>query len=270
MNISLEHFEEEFKSITTTSLKDCSSKDYQQTRYVLLCYRAEDIKSFVYEPYLQLNSISKIEFLNSIILYSKISESVIWALYEVDKLDIELLIQQKKILLNWSYIIENWWHSDQLSSIYNKILSNNRIFFKDLQQFNDFSSPWHRRLSITSLYYYAKSCKNPLPLEMTFPMVEKLLFDEDYYVQKGIGWTLREMSQINYNQTLEFLKIHAKHIAPAGFSATLEKITQKDKEYIKQLRKKENSNPHEFEAHHSAFTIKSHNLREDIHNHLRD
>ncbi|MFT4244246.1 MAG: DNA alkylation repair protein [Candidatus Woesearchaeota archaeon] len=270
MNISLEHFEEEFKSITTTSLKDCSSKDYQQTRYVLLCYRAQDIKSFVYEPYLELNDISKIEFLNSIILHSQISEIVTWALYEVDKINIEILIQQKKILLNWANSIENWWHSDQLSSIYNKILSNNRIFFKDLRQFNNFSSPWHRRLSITSLYYYAKSCKDPLPLEMTLPLVEKLLVDENYYVQKGIGWTLREMSQINYNQTLEFLKIHTKHIAPAGFSAALEKINEKDKEYIKQLRKKENSNPHEFEAHHSPLTIKYHKLKLDIHNHLRD
>lgn len=269
MHISLKDFETQFTSLNPKSLKDCSSADYQNTKYKVLCYRAEDIKGFSYTPFDELPENSKLEFLNSIILHSSISESLIWALYKAEKLDIDTLISNKKMLLNWSYMIENWWHSDQLSSIYNKILDNNRVFFKDLQAMSNFSSPWQRRLSMTSLYYYAKNCKNPLPVEMTLPLIEKHLHDEEYYVQKGVGWTLREMSQINYKQTLEFLKVHAKHIAPAGFSAALEKIDAKDKEYIKQLRKKDSSNPHEFEAHHSN-TIKSHHIKHDIHNHLRD
>lgn len=270
MNISLFDFEEKFKSITIISLKDCSSKDYKESRYTILGYRADDIKSFIYKPYLELETKSKIEFLNSIILYSKISESVSWALYKLEEFNIEELIQNKNILLNWANIIENWWHCDQLSSIYNQILDNHRLFFKELQSFNSFSYPWHRRLSVTSLYYYAKNCKKPLPLEMTLPLIERLLSDEHYYVQKAVGWTLREMSQINYEHTLKFLKIHAKHIAPAGFSTALEKIKEKDKTYIKELRKKDNSNPHEFEAHHTPFSISSHKLKEDIHNHLRN
>ena len=125
---------------------------------------------------------------------------------------------------------------------------------------NKFSSLWQRRLSITSLYYYAKQCKNPIDVKLALPLVEHLLLDDEYYVQKGVGWTLREMSQIDYKKTLEFMKIHVKHIAPAGFSASIEKLNEEDKQYIKDLRKKEKSNPYEFEAHEEN-TIKSHYLK---------
>ncbi|MFP4402402.1 MAG: DNA alkylation repair protein [Candidatus Nanoarchaeia archaeon] len=257
---SLQDFETQFKQHPISTLKDCSSQDYQESTYTMLCYRANDIKSFQYMPYSNIENQSKLEFLNSLIVHSTISEVVTWALYEVELFEISELITQKKMLINWSYQIENWWHCDQLSSIYNKVLSSKRIFFKDLLAMSNFSSLWQRRLSLTSLYYYAKQCSNPLPLDMTLPLVEKLLLDEEYYVQKGVGWTLREMSQIDYDKTLDFLKIHTKHLSSASFSAAIEKLNAEDKLYIKELRKTQNSNPHEFQAHES-HEINYHHLK---------
>jgi 3-methyladenine DNA glycosylase AlkD len=257
---SLQDFEIKFKDNPVSSLKDCSTSDYQESSYTILGYRAHDIKSFQYPPYNQLPSQAQFEFLNTLIIHSQISEVVTWALYKVEECDSNELINNKRMLINWSYTIGNWWHCDQLSSIYNTLLSSHKIFFKDLQSLNTFSSAWQRRLSITSLYYYAKLCKNPIPLKMAIPLVEKLLLDTNYYVQKGIGWTLREMSQIDYNETLTFMRIHAKHIPTAGFSASIEKLHSNHKNELKQLRKKEESNPYEFRAHEDE-SIQYHHLK---------
>ena len=52
-------------------------------------------------------------------------------------------------------------------------------------------NPWIRRASIVSTYKLIKKNK----LELTFRLAEKLVYDEDVYVQKGAGWMLRELGK---------------------------------------------------------------------------
>ena len=108
MNLSLQRFETLFRNHPTSSLKDCSSSDYANSCYELLCYRSSDIQSFNFNEFNILDDKEKIEFLNYIILNSSISECVTWVLFQAQKISAEELISNKKILLNWSYIIENW------------------------------------------------------------------------------------------------------------------------------------------------------------------
>lgn len=260
MNFTLQEFESAFKNHSNYKTKKCSTKDYKSSKYKILSYRNSEIQSFKSEEYDLLDNREKLEFLNHIILYSSISECVSWAFYKTQDLPTQELISNKRLIFNWSYTIENWWHCDHLSSIYNSILSKDRLFYKELQAMNKFSSLWQRRLSITSLYYYAKVCVNPIDIKLALPLVEHLLLDEEYYVQKGIGWTLREMSLIDYQITLDFMKLHAKHIPSTGFSTSIEKLANKDKEELKHIRKQNSSNPHEFKGH-SDNTINHHPLK---------
>lgn len=243
-------FEYEFKKIEYSKLKDLTSQDYKESKLKFLGYRAPEIKSFKYQYYLELYDIEeKVSFLEIIFKQSKYSECKSWALYELDKIDVQELVLYKPILISMVDYVENWWHCDQLSSICFKLLQVNRIFFSNLQSFSRYSSLWHRRLSLTSLYYYAKQNSNPIPYEMGISIVESLLNDEEYYVQKAIGWTLKEMSELYYDKTLKFLQIHIKHIPSAGYSTSLEKLKNKDKVELQEIRKRGVSNKYEFHAH---------------------
>lgn len=246
------NFEVKFKQMKYSGpLKDLTSKDYKESSLKFLGYRANDIKSFQYEYYSTLNDIEqKVSFLELLFKQSKYSEIKSWALYEFDKFNIEDLIIFKPILISLADYVENWWHCDQLCLLYFKLLQQHKLFFSTIQHFSKFSSLWHRRLALTSIYYYAKqNHSNPIPFEMGISIVESLLKDDEYYVQKAIGWTLKEMSELYYDKTLEFLKIHIKHIPPAGYSASLEKLKEEDKLELQKIRKRGISNKYEFHAH---------------------
>ena len=259
MNSQLKLFEKEF-SHSAKRGKSKDTSDYLDSRYEFLCFKAADVRKFKYEYYDKLDTEQKMVFLDILIKQSNISEVVSWALYRLDEFDIEDLIKHKRIILSFADMIENWWHSDQLSSVYSKMLDTHKVLFDSLRNFNNSQRPWLKRQSIVSLYYYSSMRKHPLPFEMAIPLVEKLLLDEDYYVQKGVGWTIRELSQLYYNKTLDFMRVHAKHISSTAFSTAAEKLEEQDKEELKAIRKKGVSNKYEFHGHRDE-EISDHDLK---------
>ncbi len=75
-------------------------------------------------------------------------------------------------------------------------------------------------------------------------MVQPLLKDENYFVQKGIGWTLREMWNVYPTETLAFLKAHITDITATAFTAAIEKLDVTEKQQLKEMRKlKKNISP---------------------------
>ncbi|MBN8548143.1 MAG: DNA alkylation repair protein [Deltaproteobacteria bacterium] len=141
------------------------------------------------------------------------------------------------VISKWSTRIENWAHSDGLSSIYVKIIESNPArIWPTLQRWNKSKLPWLRRQSIVSIHYYSSARKSVQPFEKAIPLVKNLLHDEHYYVQKGVGWTLRELSNVHAEKTKNFLTQHAALISPAAFSAAIEKLSDREKAALKKLR----------------------------------
>ncbi len=157
----------------------------------------------------------------------------------------EALIKDKKTALafwpttkSWAKDLENWAHSDVLSKCYAALLEfePTRIY-PTLQTWNRSKNPWLRRQSVVSLLCYSALRKKVLPKTKLFPLVESLLADDHYYVQKGIGWTLRELSNAYPDATWTFLKKHVLSISSHAFSAAVEKIPSTQKEELKSKRK---------------------------------
>jgi 3-methyladenine DNA glycosylase AlkD len=84
---------------------------------------------------------------------------------------------------------------------------------------------------------YSKLRKVVLPFANLTAMVIPLLKDEDYFVQKGVGWTLREMGNVYPVETLALLTENIVIISPIAFTAAIEKLSPDTKEQLKQLRK---------------------------------
>lgn len=141
-------------------------------------------------------------------------------------------------LKKWSSRIDNWAHSDSLSGIYAKILEGSPgLAYPTFQEWSDSKNPWLRRLSIVSLIYYSRARKNVLPYAKVIALVEAQMDFDHYYVQKGVGWTLRELGNVYPEQTFRYLEKNIRRLSAHAFSAATEKLSKADKDRLKKLRK---------------------------------
>jgi 3-methyladenine DNA glycosylase AlkD len=152
--------------------------------------------------------------------------------------------KKKELLVSWNTIkhwqnyVTGWGECDALAKLYTKILE--LIPEKVLPLFkkwNRSSNQWKRRQSVVSLLYFQRTKKTFLPFKEIIAAVDNLLDDKEHYVQKGAGWTLKELYQVYPKPTFEYLKKNIKKINPIAFTPAIEKLTLKEKQELKRLRK---------------------------------
>ena len=88
-----------------------------------------------------------------------------------------------------------------------------------------------------ALLYYAKTKRSHLPFTTVKNFVESLLNDKEYFVQKAVGWCLRECYNVYPELTYKFAADNFDKISSTAFSAACEKMTEKEKTTLKQKRK---------------------------------
>jgi 3-methyladenine DNA glycosylase AlkD len=142
-------------------------------------------------------------------------------------------------LETWDFLMKrvekakSWDHIDELSShIIGEIFLANPNLQSQIKELSISRNPWMRRLSIVSQYPLIRKGK----IQLTFLLAEKLVYDDNIYVQKGAGWMIREAGKKNPVQAQEFIKIN-RNMKPAAFSYSTEKmldLRKRLKEQIKQ------------------------------------
>jgi 3-methyladenine DNA glycosylase AlkD len=143
-----------------------------------------------------------------------------------------------EIVNSWVAQVDNWAHSDGLSSIYSRLLEKEpELVYTQYLLWNSSLNPWERRQSIVGLLYYSTVRKVSMPFDKLQNMVNTLISDENYFVQKGVGWTLREMGNVYPVETLAYLNEQITLIRPVAFTAAIEKLDTANKDRLKQLRK---------------------------------
>jgi hypothetical protein len=68
-----------------------------------------------------------------------------------------------------------------------------------------------------SLLEYASKRSRFLPFVKLISFVDQLLEDSEYYVQKGVAWTIREIYNVYPIETLEYLEKNILRIQPEAF-----------------------------------------------------
>lgn len=148
---------------------------------------------------------------------------------------------QLKTLPTWVKYVDNWAHSDSLSKYLTRLVEDDSTKIEMLsiiKKWNKSKNLWERRQSLIALYYYARTKKQHIDFELTQELVLPLLNDKEYFVQKAVGWTLRESYNVHPKQTFTFIEEHIKNISPTAFTTCLEKMTEKQKQVLKLKRKK--------------------------------
>ena len=139
----------------------------------------------------------------------------------------------------WQDNVSSWDHCDALAKIFTKLLETRcrDAVFTQLTLWNASPDLWKRRQSVVSLLYFHRTKKEYEPFANIAPLVKNLLADPEYYVQKGVGWTLREMHSVYPKETSSFVDKHLNQIHPIAFTITIEKMTAAEKDFFKSLRK---------------------------------
>lgn len=118
-----------------------------------------------------------------------------------------LSLYEWEIIKDWSLKIDNWAHSDQLSGFYAALHENYpKEIFSVYEKWNQSKNPWQRRLSLTGLYYYSSLRKKYPSFSKSKKFILNLIEDEHFYVQKAIGWLLRETYNVYPEKTYLLLK----------------------------------------------------------------
>jgi 3-methyladenine DNA glycosylase AlkD len=169
---------------------------------------------------------------------SKIFEVMLLATYFAGKQTIEDLHKNRSTFLNWAERIDNWAHSDELSSHYAKLIEYKpKIYLPVIEKWSTSSHPWQKRQSVVAPLYYSRlRCKYP-PFNFLLKHIERHVDDHHYYVQKGVGWGLRECWNVYPKPTFEYLKKNAHRIPPAGWTAATEKLPTNQKALLTRIRK---------------------------------
>lgn len=149
----------------------------------------------------------------------------------------EMLTSWSKIKF-WQDKITRWETSDSISKIYAQLVEYNaELILPTFKEWNTSENPWHRRQSVVGLLYYSSHRKQHLPFKVLIKMVEPLISDKAYYVEKGVGWTLREIGNIYPKEQEKFLFENANKICAYGYSAGTEKWDKTKREELKAIRK---------------------------------
>ena len=143
------------------------------------------------------------------------------------------------VVQGWAPRVDNWAHADELSRLYSHVLeADQEAVMPQILEWNRAESQWLRRISLVSLLHYTG--KNPVFLtpKQVLPLVSNCLDDAREYVQKAVGWVLREMGNV-YPQEIEtYLRKNATRLQSPAFSRAIERRDSAVKSDLRAMWKK--------------------------------
>ena len=144
------------------------------------------------------------------------------------------------LIVRWQDQVDDWGLCDALAKIYTKILVvMPHEVYAQLKAWNGDENLWKRRQSVVSLLYYSRTKKQHPSFEDVERLIAPLLTDKEYYVQKGVGWALRELHTVYPKEGLAWLKTHIRQLSPIAFTIAMEKLDATAVTELKALRKKD-------------------------------
>ena len=142
------------------------------------------------------------------------------------------------VIVCWQEQVDDWGLCDALAKIYTKILVvAPREVYEQLKKWNTDENLWKRRQSVVSLLYYSRTKKQHPTFNQIRQLVTPLLADKEYYVQKGVGWCLRELHTVYPNETLPWLKQNIKLLSSIAFTIAIEKLDPVTVNELKAIRR---------------------------------
>ncbi len=169
---------------------------------------------------------------------SQVFEIRMLALYWLESLSNEQLVHFAPRLKKWANRIDNWADSDTLCGIYARIFETSPdSLLKIYKIWNKHKNLWLRRCSMVGVFYYSRTRKKMPSFKLALSLIKPHLLAKEYYVQKAVGWTTREMYNAYPTETTQFIKDNLIKIQPAAWYAASEKLPLDLKRNLVQKRR---------------------------------
>lgn len=181
---------------------------------------------------------NELEIFNYIWKNSQSHETLIVCLYYLKSLSFSVRRENRDLILSWLARVDNWALSDEMSGLFSEFLEDDLELLSVYRKWNKSKNAWERRQSLVGLLFYSRFRKRK---HLTWPQIKSfldpVLNDNDYYVQKGVGWTLREAYHWYPEAVYAYIKTNAHIIDPAAWYACTEKMSIKEKNKLKPIRR---------------------------------
>ena len=76
-----------------------------------------------------------------------------------------------------------------------------------------------------------------LPPKKILTLAKHRIDDPHFFVQRGVGWCLRECWNVYPKETYDFLEAYANRLSAIAFSTASEKISEQKRTRLKVIRK---------------------------------
>lgn len=212
-----------------------------RSRLRFLAYRAPDLRKLAQKDFSfsTLPAEQQLKIWTENFLTDDTFEGMSLSLYWLDRQDLDFLVKNWSILKTWSKAVDNWGHGDSLCSVYSQLLEFNPTkVLPTLRSWNKSKESWLVRLSLLSLLYYTRQRLKYPSATLIESFLKSHWEHDDYYVQKAIGWTLREYVSAYPQKGLVFLTTNILRVSSVAYIASAERLTAAQRDKLKNLRKK--------------------------------
>lgn len=244
--MSIEFLEKAERLLQSRSRKtiraDFSLQDYLGTKYEVMNVPLPDIRNCLAELMIDLN---KEEADYNWELFKYLSyESVYWEVKQLGFLYATKVAKKHGPEWTWNAIealipiVDNWAFSDTIASLIMQVLKKKpEATLAKLRTWNLDANKWKRRNSIVGLIAYGKKQENVVAFSEVLDLIVPLIDDAEYFVQKGVGWALRELYVAYPPETLAFMQKNVEYISATAYSAASEKWPKEIKDQMREKRK---------------------------------
>lgn len=170
--------------------------------------------------------------------HSEIFEVMLMASYWAASRPFVETYKHRRQVLRWLNRVDNWGHSDELSAHYSRFLEHDQAAILPVfEKWSASKKPWLKRQALVGLLFYSRFRKRYPDVALILRFIDRHIEDDHYYVQKGLGWALRECWNVYPQKTFAYLKENARRIPAAAWTAATEKLSAADKRILTKVRR---------------------------------
>jgi 3-methyladenine DNA glycosylase AlkD len=136
--------------------------------------------------------------------------------------------------------VDCWPLADTLCSVLNNMFfENHEKFLNILIKLKNSENAWVERIGLVSVIYYTLPKKKPFALSFKgyLKLILKHKNSAHLYVQKGLGWQLRELGKAFPKEYEQWFETHGAKLSSVAFASASEKINKTVKKTVLEKRK---------------------------------
>lgn len=117
--------------------------------------------------------------------------------------------------------VDGWALEDQLQPVASKCIIQNEALLDELEVWTDDTNFWIRRAALVYTLPFAKENKK---IDRMLSWMAKYAKEDEWFIQKAIGWWLRVLSKKNPETVTQFVQKHQFDLKPVAKKEALRKI----------------------------------------------